>query len=86
MTQSVLISGASIAGPALAYWLNRYGFAVTVVERAAGAAAAAARPSTSRAPPTSPCWSGWASSTRSAGAGPAAPTQTIVDGTASSSR
>ncbi|GAB2554115.1 FAD-dependent monooxygenase [Kribbella endophytica] len=34
MTQSVLISGASIAGPALAYWLNRYGFDVTVVERA----------------------------------------------------
>jgi 2-polyprenyl-6-methoxyphenol hydroxylase-like FAD-dependent oxidoreductase len=31
---SVLISGASIAGPALAYWLHRYGFAVTVVERA----------------------------------------------------
>ncbi|WP_280402854.1 FAD-dependent monooxygenase [Nocardia carnea] len=33
--RSVLISGASIAGPALAYWLNRYGFEVTVVERAA---------------------------------------------------
>jgi 2-polyprenyl-6-methoxyphenol hydroxylase-like FAD-dependent oxidoreductase len=31
---SVLISGASIGGPALAYWLNRYGFDVTVVERA----------------------------------------------------
>ncbi len=30
----VLISGASIAGPALAYWLNKYGFDVTVVERA----------------------------------------------------
>jgi 2-polyprenyl-6-methoxyphenol hydroxylase-like FAD-dependent oxidoreductase len=30
---SVLISGASIAGPALAYWLDRYGFDVTVVER-----------------------------------------------------
>lgn len=28
----VLISGASIGGPALAYWLNRYGFDVTVVE------------------------------------------------------
>jgi 2-polyprenyl-6-methoxyphenol hydroxylase-like FAD-dependent oxidoreductase len=28
----VLISGASIAGPALAYWLGRYGFRVTVVE------------------------------------------------------
>lgn len=33
---SVLISGASIAGPTLAYWLNRYGFKVTVVERADG--------------------------------------------------
>ncbi|MHC5262683.1 FAD-dependent monooxygenase [Streptomyces sp. UC4497] len=32
---SVLISGASIAGPALAFWLNRAGFAVTVVEKAA---------------------------------------------------
>lgn len=31
---TVLISGASIAGPALAYWLDRYGFDVTVVERA----------------------------------------------------
>ncbi|GLY92515.1 FAD-dependent monooxygenase [Actinoallomurus iriomotensis] len=30
----VLISGASISGPALAYWLHRYGFAVTVVEKA----------------------------------------------------
>jgi len=33
-TRSVLVSGASIAGPALAYWLDRYGFDVTVVERA----------------------------------------------------
>src|SRR5215213_1948697 len=32
--KNVLVSGASIAGPALAYWLNRYGFEVTVVERA----------------------------------------------------
>src|SRR3954454_20234507 len=31
---SVLISGASIAGPALACWLTRYGCTVTVVERA----------------------------------------------------
>lgn len=30
----VLISGASIAGPVLAYWLHRRGFDVTVVERA----------------------------------------------------
>jgi 2-polyprenyl-6-methoxyphenol hydroxylase-like FAD-dependent oxidoreductase len=33
-TQNVLISGASIAGPALAFWLSRYGFNPTVVERA----------------------------------------------------
>ncbi|MEU4657366.1 FAD-dependent monooxygenase [Streptomyces sp. NPDC023723] len=32
--RSVLISGASVAGPALAYWLHRAGFAVTVVEKA----------------------------------------------------
>jgi 2-polyprenyl-6-methoxyphenol hydroxylase-like FAD-dependent oxidoreductase len=30
----VLISGASVAGPVLAYWLRRYGYAVTVVEKA----------------------------------------------------
>lgn len=34
--KNVLISGASIGGPALAYWLRRHGFAVTVVERACG--------------------------------------------------
>jgi 2-polyprenyl-6-methoxyphenol hydroxylase-like FAD-dependent oxidoreductase len=33
---SVLISGAGVAGPTLAYWLARHGFAVTVVERGAG--------------------------------------------------
>ncbi len=32
--RDVLISGASVAGPALAYWLRRYGFNPTVVERA----------------------------------------------------
>ncbi|MFC4947638.1 FAD-dependent monooxygenase [Pseudonocardia sp. GCM10023141] len=31
---NILISGASIAGPALAYWLHRYGYRTTVVERA----------------------------------------------------
>src|SRR3954463_3885883 len=36
MNNKVLVSGASIAGPALAYWLTRYGFEVTVVERAPG--------------------------------------------------
>ncbi|WP_227980115.1 FAD-dependent monooxygenase [Nocardia spumae] len=30
----ILVSGASIAGPVLAYWLTRHGFSVTVVERA----------------------------------------------------
>ncbi|MFC6887170.1 MULTISPECIES: FAD-dependent monooxygenase [Actinomadura] len=34
MSLEVLISGASVAGPALAYWLVRHGCAVTVVERA----------------------------------------------------
>ena len=33
--RKILVSGASIAGPAIAYWLNRYGFDVTVIERAA---------------------------------------------------
>ncbi|QBD74624.1 FAD-dependent oxidoreductase [Ktedonosporobacter rubrisoli] len=32
--QTVLISGASIAGPALAYWLHQHGFHPTIVERA----------------------------------------------------
>ncbi|MBI3801312.1 MAG: FAD-dependent monooxygenase [Deltaproteobacteria bacterium] len=31
---NILISGASAAGPSLAYWLHRYGFNPTVVERA----------------------------------------------------
>jgi 2-polyprenyl-6-methoxyphenol hydroxylase-like FAD-dependent oxidoreductase len=31
----VLISGASVAGPVLAYWLHRFGFQPTVVERTA---------------------------------------------------
>ncbi|GAA3201275.1 FAD-dependent monooxygenase [Nonomuraea roseoviolacea] len=34
MKRTILISGASIAGPSLAYWLHRYGFEVTVVEKA----------------------------------------------------
>ena len=33
-TSTVLVSGAGIAGLALAHWLHRYGFAVTVVEKA----------------------------------------------------
>lgn len=33
-TPSALIAGASVAGPALAYWLERYGWRTTVVERA----------------------------------------------------
>ncbi|MDJ1136980.1 FAD-dependent monooxygenase [Streptomyces iconiensis] len=34
MNRNVLISGAGVAGPALAYWLGRYGFSPTVVELA----------------------------------------------------
>ncbi len=34
MNMTILISGASVAGPVLAYWLTEYGFEVTVVERA----------------------------------------------------
>ncbi len=34
-SKKVLISGASIAGPTLAFWLNKYGFDVTIVERSA---------------------------------------------------
>ncbi|MER5207799.1 FAD-dependent monooxygenase [Streptomyces sp. NPDC002825] len=30
----ILVSGAGVAGPVLAYWLARHGFSVTVVERA----------------------------------------------------
>jgi len=33
---TVLISGAGVAGAALAYWLRRHGFTPTVVERAHG--------------------------------------------------
>ncbi|WP_049576742.1 FAD-dependent oxidoreductase [Nonomuraea sp. SBT364] len=36
MTRKVLIVGAGIAGPALAYWLARHGFRPTVVERHPG--------------------------------------------------
>jgi 2-polyprenyl-6-methoxyphenol hydroxylase-like FAD-dependent oxidoreductase len=32
--KTVLISGASVAGPALAFWLERFGYTPTVVERA----------------------------------------------------
>src|SRR3984885_7341007 len=33
-SKTILISGASVAGPALAFWLHRYGFNPTIVERA----------------------------------------------------
>ncbi|MGW7683961.1 FAD-dependent monooxygenase [Kribbella sp. NPDC054772] len=36
MSTTVLVAGASIAGPALAHWLRRRGAEVTVVERAPG--------------------------------------------------
>jgi 2-polyprenyl-6-methoxyphenol hydroxylase-like FAD-dependent oxidoreductase len=32
--RNILISGASVAGPALAFWLSRYGFRPTLIERA----------------------------------------------------
>lgn len=34
MPTTVLISGAGIAGPTLAYWLSHYGFETTIVEKA----------------------------------------------------
>ncbi|GAA4594597.1 FAD-dependent monooxygenase [Planotetraspora phitsanulokensis] len=34
MNTNILISGAGVGGPALALWLGRYGFSVTVVEKA----------------------------------------------------
>ncbi|MEZ0487017.1 FAD-dependent monooxygenase [Fibrella aquatica] len=34
-SKKVLISGASIAGPTLAFWLTRYGYEVTLIERSA---------------------------------------------------
>ena len=40
----VLISGASVAGPVLAYWLHRYGFEPTIVERTPAHAARSRRP------------------------------------------
>jgi 2-polyprenyl-6-methoxyphenol hydroxylase-like FAD-dependent oxidoreductase len=36
MKQRILISGASVTGLALAYWLNRLGMGVTVIERSPG--------------------------------------------------
>ena len=60
---SVLISGASIAGPALAFWLRRAGVDVTVVEKAETSAAAATRSTCAAWRSTSS--SGWACSTGS---------------------
>ena len=34
MARRALVSGAGVAGPALAFWLQRYGWEVIVVERA----------------------------------------------------
>ncbi|TCO54129.1 FAD-dependent monooxygenase [Actinocrispum wychmicini] len=42
MTRTVLISGAGIAGPSLAFWLGRGGYDVTVVERSSGLRASGA--------------------------------------------
>jgi 2-polyprenyl-6-methoxyphenol hydroxylase-like FAD-dependent oxidoreductase len=33
-TKKILVCGAGIAGPACAYWLRRYGYAVVVAEKA----------------------------------------------------
>src|SRR5260221_8189197 len=32
-SKNILISGASVAGPALAFWLHHFGFNPTIVER-----------------------------------------------------
>ncbi|HEV7712554.1 MAG TPA: FAD-dependent monooxygenase [Asanoa sp.] len=53
---SVLISGAGVAGPTLAYWLARYGFEATVVERG-GAPRSSGNPVDVRGP-------GWAVANR----------------------
>lgn len=34
--QNILISGAGIGGPTLAYWLKRYGYSPTIIEQAPG--------------------------------------------------
>ena len=47
VNRTVLISGAGIGGPALAFWLRRHGFAPTVVE-----VAAAPRPGSDRVTPS----------------------------------
>ena len=57
-SRSVLISGVSIAGPALAYWLNQYGFDVTVVERRTPSAAAVTLSMCEA--PLSTSWNAWA--------------------------
>ena len=36
MNERILISGASIAGPTVAFWLVKHGFRPTVVERGPG--------------------------------------------------
>jgi 2-polyprenyl-6-methoxyphenol hydroxylase-like FAD-dependent oxidoreductase len=46
---TVLISGAGIAGPALAFWLTRSGFRVVVVELADGIRPSAAMATSARA-------------------------------------
>ena len=56
----ILISGASVAGPALAYWLARHGFRPTVVERAPSLRDGGYG-SISAAPPTFRCWRRWES-------------------------
>jgi 2-polyprenyl-6-methoxyphenol hydroxylase-like FAD-dependent oxidoreductase len=66
----VLISGAGIAGPAVAYWLQLHGFNPTVVERAP-ALREGARPSTSAGTHTWACSGEWDCWTRSGAGRPA---------------
>ena len=56
----VLISGASIAGPALAYWLGRFGFRPDRSWRSRRRCAPAATRWTSAAHCISACCGGWA--------------------------
>ena len=55
---NILISGAGIAGPTLAFWLSRAGHVVTIVERASDLRMGDRR--STCAEPVGQWWSGWA--------------------------
>ena len=58
--RDVLISGAGVAGLALAYWLRRFGFTPVVVERAPRRATAAKRSTYAARPSKWPVgWGHW---------------------------